>query len=169
MVGKPSRAFYSILFYSKKAANSQVKLNGDGMTSADLTSQVLITSSRASRAPCLAVMSKEAGETGHVTNRSHYGSFLQLAFMLRRFVVDVDTQFLAIFHLQYNPGFSNGSDDILGLFGFKHPIVLHVIIPHSQSFILSGKGQCLCRKAVLRLGILELRHVRVFLNRLLTG
>ena len=71
--------------------------------------------------------------------------------MLRRFVVDVDTQFIAIYHLQHNPGFGHGSaknslsvkmetkqqtglvHDIGGLFAFKRPIALHVIIPHSQS------------------------------------
>ena len=52
----------------------------------------------------------------HKTN--HYGSCLPLAFVLRRFVVDADTQFMAIFHLQHNPGFSHGSAKIfIGLKG----------------------------------------------------
>jgi hypothetical protein len=69
---------------------------------------------------------------------------------LRRFVVDVDTQLVAILYLQYNPRFSHGPaatsissegttsrkrlvHKILGLLGFNIPISLHVIIPHPQS------------------------------------
>jgi hypothetical protein len=86
-------------------------LNGDGTTFTDLTSQVSMASPRASRAPCLAVKRKEAVETD-TSQTNHYGSFLPLAFTLRRFVVDADTQFIAIFHLQHNPGFSHSSAEI---------------------------------------------------------
>ncbi len=125
------------------AANSQVKLNRDRTISRPQVSGFdNIIKSFQSAFSCYKKQS--ASQT------NHHGSFLQLAFALRRFVVDVDTQFTAIFDLQHNPGLSHGSaktyiikreatqqtglvHDVLGLFAFKRPIPLHVTIPHSQS------------------------------------
>jgi hypothetical protein len=92
----------------------RLKLNGDETTSTDLTrphasSFDSITKGIQSALSCC--KRKEAVETD-TSQTNNYGSFLPLAFALRRFVVDLDTQFIAIFHLEHNPGFSHGSAKI---------------------------------------------------------
>ena len=51
----------------------------------------------------------------HVTNRSDNRRMEPLAFALRLFVVDLDTQLVPIRHLQYNPGFGHGSANNLSV------------------------------------------------------
>ena len=115
--------------------------------------QFPVASSRASRTPCLAVKKRES----HVTKRSDDPLRIRnivccalLTFALRRFVVDVDAQVVAIRDLKHDPCFSYRSTEIIprqkpkeretgsvhqipGLLAFGTTLTLHVLLPHPQS------------------------------------
>lgn len=99
----------SIVFYY--VPKKQVKQNGNETTSTDITRPYVSgfdSITKGIQSALSRCKRKEAVETD-TSQTNRYGSFLPLAFALRRFVVDLDTQFTAIFHLQHNPGFGHGS------------------------------------------------------------